>query len=1629
MSVKTIIRIFIFLVCSAAVAVAQPVADFSADKTSGCAPLLVSFTDLSTGNPVSWQWDFGNGNTSTLQKPSVIYANPGTYEVKLTIKDATNATATKTRTSYIQVFAQPKADFTVDKASACPQSPFAFTDASVKGAGNINQWQWDFGDGLGANTASPSHAYSSSGSYTVRLTIKDDNGCSNFKELAVPLQVFPVPNAKISPSKTASCLAPATINFANLTAGTNTYLWDLGGGNTSSQTNTSQTFNTPGTYKVKLIATSADGCNDTDEVSISIGNNKAGFTLSPANTCINATVTLTPDLSGNMLGYTFLYGDGTSTDETKPSTHAYGAPGVYKVSMIAFFGDGCSDTVTKEVTVDEIPDVTVNYTPKYSCTVPFNATFTNPIANSTSSWDFGDGQTSTQKNVIHTYSSKGPFVVSLTVTTAGGCMVTKTDTIDFRPELEVISSQKLFCGASSGAVSFTYDPKYTTPVNPVSHAWTFGDGNTSTLKNPSHTYTTEGTFIVKLALTYTGGCVIEGWDTIKVYTDPFPDFVTSLRDVCVRTVVQFINKCQNCDSAIWNFGDKIITPVKLPMPPNTHVVHPYFINPLGIPKLTDTFDIKLTVFNGPCQKDTIFPKHIRVRAPLAYTEPVTLYCDTPANAILTDISRYQNPRDSVTRLWVFGDPYSEVIGGQPCIVNTKSGINIGRNCNQSVDSIARHTYKRFGNFNAYLRTYSKTTGCTDSFQFQIKVRPKFNLKFTVSDDTACAPFSLVAKDTTRTSVRWKWFFGDPLAAPADTAVSRDTAWRYTRPGNYTLKLMATDTSGCEQTATKQIVVRGPLANFGVVGKLCPPDTTKFTDLTVKTSRIQRWKWNFGDPGSGAQNDTSNLANTQHKFSKLGNFVVSLTVVDSEQCVNTIAKLIPYGPPKPDFSIDKNIICQGMGVSFTNSTPGANVYQWLFGDTTTSTVKNPTHIYKDTGTFQVKLIAKRTDGCSDSLSNISVRVVKPKVDFTADNTNAFCPPFTVRFNDSVTTDIVEWKWDFGDSSYSSVPNPIKTYNKPGIYTVKLLAKSAGGCEDSITYTDYIKVGGPVGQFSFTPRNGCIPLGVGFKAVTVGAVTQTWDFGNGNVSTTTTDTTYHIYTASGTFKPVLILTDSNNCAIPYASPDSIYLLPGSKADFTANDTAICVGGNVVFIDRSKTPPGVSIVSRLWKFGDLSTATTNPVAHIYTTSGSFDVSLTITDDRGCTDTLSKPAYIQSSLKPTVAVSTDTAMCAGAAAQLNASGGVVYRWSPATGLSDPEIANPVATPLSTTTYKVAAKGAGSCDTAYGFVTITIHALPTVDAGLDTFICKGDSIRLNAMSSGNTYAWYPPEGLTDTTITDPYVRIENSMEYYVQVTDANYCVNTDSIKVDVVEPPTADVTGPQQVCYNAVIKLRTTAADSYLWSSGEQTQEITANIKKDTSYWVIPFTKGCKGVPDTIDVKITGDVIEADFVTSSDTLFTHKSILFTNTSKGAIDYLWDFMWGEMQTGKTSAEKDPVYEYKRYGTYTIRLIATSDIGCKDTIYKKLLIINNNVFIPNAFSPDGDNINDIFNFVASDSLERFEFRVYNRWGQEVFVTNIEEQGWDGRYGGAPAQQDVYVYVFEGIVNNRDIVLTGTVTLLR
>lgn len=202
---------------------AAPIADFSLSVTQGCVPLTVGYTDRSTGTGLSYLWDFGNGNTSTLKNPSAIYYQSGNFKVKLTVTDANGNKSSKTFTP-IRVFSNPTARFVADTV-ACIGDNILFTDQSVKADTTIVKWTWDFGDGNLGSGSAPRHPYTYSSRFSVGLTVTDANGCKSLLNKSNYIRIKPSPKASFKVGNNYSCQLPGVFSATNTSSGTNTYKW------------------------------------------------------------------------------------------------------------------------------------------------------------------------------------------------------------------------------------------------------------------------------------------------------------------------------------------------------------------------------------------------------------------------------------------------------------------------------------------------------------------------------------------------------------------------------------------------------------------------------------------------------------------------------------------------------------------------------------------------------------------------------------------------------------------------------------------------------------------------------------------------------------------------------------------------------------------------------------------------------------------------------------------------------------------------------------------------------------------------------------------------------------------------------------------------------------------------------------------------------------------------------------------------------------------------------------------------------------------------------------------------------------------------------------------------------------
>jgi len=335
-------------------------ADFSADPRSGPAPLTVSFTDLSTGDPTEWEWDFGDTRTSTTRNPTHVYDTEGTYTVSLTVRNA-DGEDTEVKTNYITVTSGPlpAADFTGTPRSGTAPLDVTFTDLSTE---NPTSWSWNFGDGGTSTSQNPTHRYNNVGTYTVSLTATNAYGSdTETKPGYITVSSTPQPpDANFSADPTSGP-APLDVAFTDLSTGDPTsWSWSFGDGGSSTDQNPQHTYNAAGTYTVSLTAANADG-SDTENKPNYITVTEplqAAFTANPSMGYVPLThrmeVTFTDQSAGNPTSWTWNFGDNGTSTEQNP-THVYTSAGEFTVRLTVSNTGGDSDDTTGTVQLVVLP--------------------------------------------------------------------------------------------------------------------------------------------------------------------------------------------------------------------------------------------------------------------------------------------------------------------------------------------------------------------------------------------------------------------------------------------------------------------------------------------------------------------------------------------------------------------------------------------------------------------------------------------------------------------------------------------------------------------------------------------------------------------------------------------------------------------------------------------------------------------------------------------------------------------------------------------------------------------------------------------------------------------------------------------------------------------------------------------------------------------------------------------------------------------------------------------------------------------------------------------------------------------------------------------------------------------------
>lgn len=1397
----------------------SPLPEFSVDNAAQCFPLRATFTDLSDplGTPItSWFWDFGDGNTSTQRNPQHVYTINNVFRVTLIVTNAVGCTGTLNKDNFITVTPGVRAGFFNSFASSCkPPSVIDFFNTST-GPGAITH-TWRFGDGTPSVVGNnPSHVYNAAGTYNVTLIASSSDGCTD----SVTNQVE-IPDVNIS----SSINAPDTgcvnqpILFSNVSSpAADSSGWNFGDGTENTGPSVTKRYAAPGSYRVKLTNLFG-GCLDSVVRRIVILDTPA-VSFNSADT-VNCRAPHTVRFTANAPGavaYQWDFGDGSPVSTQANPQKDYTSTGSYTVTLGITNRLGCTSRRTQRDFIKILPpSISFRNLPDSGC-VPLTI---SPRANivavdgvASYFWTFHD-ETSSSPTPTKTYTAQGTYSVGLAITTRGGCLATigLSDAVKVgtRPTADFTAAPLNLCAGEP--VNFTN----LSGGNPTGFRWDFGDtanrAGGSTQANPIYQYTDTGRFTVKLFV-FNNGCVDSA--VKPAYISAFGAVARFGFNVnCSnKRQVSFLDSSINASSIVWNFGDGS------PVTSTRNPVHTYAA--LG------DYDVTLTATQGSCTY--VLTKKVRLfNETAAFTVSPTTLCRGAittfrASAIDSNIRKYEwdwgngvldtgrniftyvydTPRVYIARMAItdingcadtasrsigVGGPRARFFAANPtgCVGLTvnfadsslSDGVNaivsrvwdFGDGAIQTINSPpVSHQYTTTGFFNVKLRV-TDAVGCTDSLvrnSFVVASSPRAAFS---SPDTLSCPGRNVQFLTQSTGAfnagAHFWNFGD-----GRTSNFNNPQNAYARAGRYDVRLRVTDRFGCSDSIvrTQYITIDTPFAAFDVSDDqaTCPPLIATF----YNRSRYQAsQRWDFGD------GDISVLPDSPvHIYNVPGTYVSQLVITSPGGCTDTAFRTITiFGPTGSIAASSPTAGCVPLTVNLSVRTTNTDSVTWIFGDGTVEfgrdTVK--THTYTRAGDAILEVFLKDSTGCRVPIRFASpIRVIGITPGFDSDK-KLLCDNGSISFADTTRTNgvIQNWDWDFGDGTRGSGPTPSHFYNSTGFYDVKLRITTEFGCTDSVTVPRYIKsVASPVAGIASSDtacQNRFITYRGNILQPDTSAVRWAWNFANGNTSTVQNPPAQQ-YLVPGSLTVQLLVTNSSGCVDTVTRDIRIHPLPQLDA---GADSTICLGQSV-----SLNATGASTYQ--WLLPNNSLSCTNCGDPVASPASSITYRVRGTSVDGCqVDDSVRVSVVQPS---SVQAPPNDSLCLGQGMQLFASGTQVYRWSPATGLNNPNTASPIARPTTTTTYVVTGSDARGCFVTRDSVTISVFPLPIFDLGPDVTIPVGSSVRFTPRISGNIVSvrWSPTTGLSCTDCQDPVASPRQKTQYTVTAVNDGGCTITDQITV-----------------------------------------------------------------------------------------------------------------------------------------------------------------------------------------------------------------------------------------------------------
>lgn len=967
-------------------------------------------TDTTTINLGSYSrlWSFGDATFANDSIKNKQYSSANTYQIKLHI--TSNFNCQDSTVKNVAVYHKPNVEYIVNDSTQCVNgNNFSFASLSTVPDAQLT-YKWNLGNDTLKIDSSFSFTYNLPGIYNVNMVATSDFGCKD--SLSRVAYVYPNPNVNFTINTTIQCLKGNFYVFTDSSGISSgniaTHLWKFGDSSIASTINSNKSYSNPGSYNVKLILASDNGCFDSIAKVVKTNPQiSLGFTINNPNQCQSGNNFQFTDTSNGEYIRKWLLGDLT-IDSTDVVNKTYSAPNTYTVKLTSETSNGCMDTSIYNINV--YPQQIIGFT-KNNLSQCFRGnlfTFidtSNLSTGATRLWQLGDSSNSNVDSINKSYNNPGTYSVKLFHTSVHSCKDSALISIYVYQQTNIgfTINDTDQCLTNN---NFTF-----TDISSGAHSrnWNFGNlvMDTATTKNIQ--YANYGNYNVKLITNTSNDCYDTLQKNVVVFPMPKTNFTIDDSSQCLKG-----NNFQFSDSSkvsvgvinnyLWDFGDTTTAT-------SSSLIKAFNQAAIYAVKLKTTSDYGCS--DSVTKNVQVYPQ---LKTVISVGNNNSSQCFSGNRFFLVELVSDSSIIHS--RIWQFGDGTT------------------------GFSKIEDKSYSKDSTYLVYLIT-TTNNGCIDTAQKTVGVLPQPAVGFEQNKFNQCLKGNLfILDDTSRVKygsiLNRVWSFNN-----TDTTGQPSLSKSFLIPNTYNIKLVVTTNNFCKDSISKNFIVY-PQTDIGFSvsdSEQClTGNRFQFNDTSIgQHTRI----WDFGNLVS----DTTIFKDIN--YITPGTYIVQLITETQFNCLDTLGKnVVVYPMPKANFNIDKPIQCLvGNYFTFTDSsliTNGNLTRIWKFDDGSSSTTSPTNKIYGKAMNYSIKLISVSDNECLDSVSKTVTLYLNP------------VKPLISRVGDTLISTVESmYQWYFDGNI---IPGAVNRKYKPSQKgTYKVLVTNLNDCPTSSDTIYFIPTG--------------------------------------------------------------------------------------------------------------------------------------------------------------------------------------------------------------------------------------------------------------------------------------------------------------------------------------------------------------------------------------------------------------------------------------------------------------------------------------------------------------------------------------------------------------------------------------------